>query len=128
MTRLREVELDGDDGPVDQVEGLEVRNLLVGEPEVDGLFQQHKEVFSVKETEQAIAAKAADRLRGAFAEAESELLRAEKTAAQTSSNRRRSIVEELIALYDEWHTVSPDSGHAARAAEWRAKLAAMESK
>jgi len=57
-----------------------------------------------------------------FAEAEAELIEAHKTfvgALGENHEHTISTVRALIDLYDAWHTLEPDAGYDARAAEWR---------
>ena len=38
--------------------------------------------------------------------------------------RKREALERIVKLYEAWDTAEPGNGHAAKAAEWRAKLPA----
>ncbi|UCD76813.1 MAG: tetratricopeptide repeat protein, partial [Phycisphaerales bacterium] len=60
-----------------------------------------------------------------YEEAEAALLEAvELTTAVLGPDDERAVeqIESLIALYTAWHEAEPDTGHDAKAAEWRAKL------
>ncbi|MEM1072026.1 MAG: serine/threonine-protein kinase [Planctomycetota bacterium] len=39
----------------------------------------------------------------------------------SEDDRTRNIAAEIASYYDEWHTIRPDAGHDASAAEWRVK-------
>ena len=61
---------------------------------------------------------------GRFAAAEPELVAAEKilaTAQGVPAGRHQQCVEALVALFEAWDKVEPGRGHAAAAAEWRAR-------
>ena len=64
-----------------------------------------------------------------LAEAERELTEAERalsSAPGVPATKHRECLEALVALYDSWEKVEPGKGHDARAAEWKAKLAAIK--
>ncbi|MEO8505877.1 MAG: serine/threonine-protein kinase [Acidobacteriota bacterium] len=63
-----------------------------------------------------------------FAEAEVELLRAQRLLANAPSappTRRRQSLEALARLYESWNAATP--AHRARAAEWRKQLATLDA-
>jgi serine/threonine protein kinase/tetratricopeptide (TPR) repeat protein len=60
-----------------------------------------------------------------YADAERELLEAQRiyaSAPAAPAQRRAEIVRALASLYDSWERSEPGEGHAAKAAEWKAKL------
>ncbi len=66
---------------------------------------------------------------GHFEQAEALLLETERRVADPKSGSVRAhtaTVQRLIDLYNLWELTEPSKGHAARAAEWRAKLDAAE--
>ncbi len=66
---------------------------------------------------------------GEYAEAELLLLDASDRCARSDASRRwheRTVIDESVRLYDEWHAAEPDEGHDVEAAEWRTKLAALD--
>jgi hypothetical protein len=58
---------------------------------------------------------------GRYAQAQEHLLRAEPFL-RTAQSTHAECVEDIVKLYDAWHTAEPDRGYNAKAAEWRAKL------
>ena len=65
-----------------------------------------------------------------FEQAEAELVEAQEILAAAlgpGHARTNRTIKALIELYDAWHAAEPDQGHDAKAAEWRAKLAASEA-
>jgi len=62
---------------------------------------------------------------GRFAEAEHDLLTAQRVIAAASQARpqhARSGILALVALYDAWDKSEPYQGHQLKAREWRGKL------
>jgi tetratricopeptide (TPR) repeat protein len=74
--------------------------------------------------------------QGRFAEAERLLLesceallqdaRRPEPRPRNSSEHARDALRRIVELYDAWHAAEPHAGYEARAAAWRAKLAADE--
>lgn len=64
-----------------------------------------------------------------FEEAEQALLEAERvTSAQESptASEQQACYEELAALYEAWHAADPTGGYDVKAAEWEARLTALD--
>ena len=65
-----------------------------------------------------------------FEQAEAELVEAQEILAAAlgpAHARTLPMMRAFAELYDAWHAAEPDQGHDAKAAEWRAKLAASEA-
>jgi tetratricopeptide (TPR) repeat protein len=61
-----------------------------------------------------------------FTDAERELMECLgglTNAARNNPGVSKPVIESLIRMYDSWHAAEPGSGHDAKAAQWRARLA-----
>ena len=66
---------------------------------------------------------------GQFAAAEADLLtaRAAYMSNVLDAREMRKCAQAIVDLYDAWNRAEPGKGYAAKAAEWKRKLAAPES-
>ncbi|NOG55478.1 MAG: serine/threonine protein kinase [Planctomycetes bacterium] len=65
-----------------------------------------------------------------FGEAEANLLEAHEITAAASGpaqRRRIDLMRSLVDLYDAWHEADPEDSHDAAAAQWRARLAELDT-
>ena len=63
----------------------------------------------------------------ALTEAQTRLLEAQQISSTSSGPdhpETHAMIGALVQLYEAWHTLDPDAGHAASADSWRARLPA----
>jgi hypothetical protein len=57
-----------------------------------------------------------------YAEAEPELIEAERLLSTEKNGGYKKCVEALVTMYERWEQSQPGKGHRASAATWKAKL------